>query len=173
MVDHLVEQWAVDPYRVALTGFSAGGFLSHRLACEAGFDIKAVATVGATVRVTTRDVCDPPGFSRGVPVSALVMVGDEDFVVPLQGRDDALSVEESAAMWRAIDGCSGVPNVAYWPGEGAHPRVVTEIWSSCRAGREVRSATLVGIGHTWPRPDTNPSSIDATAIVAEFVVRQW
>jgi polyhydroxybutyrate depolymerase len=173
LVDHLTDQWAVDPSRVALTGFSAGGFLSHRLACEPGFPVKAVATVGATVRTTTRDVCDPPGLSRGTPVSALLMLGDQDSSVPLEGRDDALSFAESATMWRAIDGCSGSPAVVFWPGEGADPHVKTEISTECTADTEVRAAVMAGLGHTWPRPDTNPSSIDATEIVAEFVVRQW
>jgi polyhydroxybutyrate depolymerase len=173
LVDHLTDQWAVDPSRVALTGFSAGGFLSHRLACEPGFPVRAVATVGATVRTTTRDVCDPPGLSRGALVSALLMLGDQDSSVPLEGRDDALSLAESATMWRATDGCSDSPAVVFWPGEGADPHVRTEISTECTADTEVRSAVMVGLGHIWPRPDTNPSSIDATEIVAEFVVRQW
>lgn len=174
LVEHLTELWAVDPARVALTGFSAGGFLSHRLGCEPGFQVRAVATVGATVRATTRDACEPSGFGRTAsPVSALVMLGDQDTSVPLEGRDDALSLAESAAMWRAIDECSGSPTVVFQPAEGADPHVRTEISAACAAGTEVQSAVMVGLGHIWPRPDTNPSLIDATEIVTGFVVRQW
>jgi len=173
LVDYLTEMWAVDPFRVALTGFSAGGFLSHRLACEPGFQVRSVATVGATVATTTRDVCDPPGFGRGIPVSALVMLGDEDFFVPLEGTDDALSLAESAAMWRTIDGCSGSAAVVFQPEADADPHVRTEIWTECMAGTEVQSAIMVGLGHLWPRADVDPRSIDATQIVTEFVVRQW
>ena len=173
LVDHLTELWAVDPYRVALTGFSAGGFLSHRVACEFAIPIRAVATVGATVLRTTRDECDPPGLRRANPVSALVMLGDEDPFVPIEGRDDALSLAESAAMWRTVDGCSGSPIVVFQPGGSSNPHVRTEVSTACATGTEVRSAVMVGLGHIWPRGDGDTNSIDATQIVTEFVVRQW
>ena len=172
LVDHLTDQWAVDPSRVAVTGFSAGAFLSHLLACKPGFPVRAVATVGATVSRTTREVCDPPGFVRVSRVSALLMLGDRDPLVPLEGSDHALSLAESATMWRAIDGCSGAPAVVFWPEEGADPHVRAEV-SICKTDTEVRSAIMAGLSHVWPRPATNPSSIDATAIVTDFVVRQW
>jgi polyhydroxybutyrate depolymerase len=173
LVDHLAVLWAIDPDRVALTGFSAGGFLSHRLACESDFPVEAVATVGATVPTDARDVCESAGFGRPIPVSALVMLGDEDASVPLEGRDDALSLAESVEMWRSIDDCSTTPSILFGPSESADPHVKTEVFGGCVPGTEVRSAIMVGLGHTWPREDTNPSAIDATAIVTAFVRAQW
>lgn len=171
LVDHLTELWAVDPARVALTGFSAGGFLSHRLACEFGFPVRAVATVGATV--AKRDVCEHPGFGLARRVSAFVMLGDEDPFVPPEGSDDALSQAESVAMWRTVDGCTGPPAVVFQPSAGATPHVRTEVWTHCSGDAEVQSAVMVGLGHLWPRPAADPNSIDATRIVTAFVVRQW
>jgi polyhydroxybutyrate depolymerase len=173
LVDHLAVLWAIDPARVALSGFSAGGFLSHRLACETSFPVEVVATVGATVPTTARDACESLGFGRPGLASALVMLGDEDASVPLEGRDDALSLEESVAMWRSIDDCTGVLATQFQPDESADPHVKTEVFGDCAQGTEVRSAIMVGLGHTWPREDTNPSSIDATAIVTEFALAQW
>lgn len=173
LVDHLAVLWAIDPARVALSGFSAGGFLSHRLACETDFPVDVVATVGATVPTSARDACESPGFGRPGVASALVMLGDEDASVPLEGRDDALSLEESVALWRSVDDCTGVPDIQFQPDASADPHVKTEVFADCAPGTEVRSAVMVGLGHTWPREDTNPSSIDATAIVTEFARAQW
>jgi polyhydroxybutyrate depolymerase len=171
LVDHLTIQWAVDPERLGLTGFSAGGFLSHRLACELGLPVRVNATVGATMRSATLDVCRVAGSARGV--SALLILGDEDASVPLEGSEGTASLEESVNMWRSIDRCFGDVDVVFWPDEGADPHVRTEVSAQCAGGTEVRSAVMAGLGHTWPRADTNPSSIDATEIVTAFVTRQW
>jgi len=173
LVARLTEQWAVDPTRVALTGFSSGGFLSHRLACGSELLVTAVATVGATMFRTDREECGPSWPLRTVPASSLIMLGDEDTSVPLEGRDDALSLSETVAMWRSIDDCAPSPSTESWPAGEVLPRLEIESYSPCALDTEVRSVVMVGIGHTWPNRYTNPSAIDATEIVAEFVARYW
>lgn len=173
LVEHLTDQWAVDPSRMAFTGFSAGGFLSFELACSQGLSPRAIAVVGATARPAARDLCRAAGSTRRIRVSALVMLGDEDVDIPLEGSENTVSLEEATSTWRDLDRCSGEAAVTVWPGQEADPHVSTAAYQSCADGTEVRSAVMVGLGHTWPRDHSNPSGIDATDIVTAFVTDRW
>lgn len=76
---------AVDARRVFLTGFSNGGMMALRYACERSDVVAAVAAVSATVVAP----CAP-----GSPVAVLDVHGEIDAVVPLAGgRNKAFAVD--------------------------------------------------------------------------------
>ncbi len=56
LVDELVASYSIDPDRVYLTGFSNGGLLAYRLACESD-RFAAIAPVGATLVGGVRRAC--------------------------------------------------------------------------------------------------------------------
>ena len=165
LVDQLIADYDIDPARVFVTGFSNGGMLAYRLACESD-RFAAIAPVGATLVI---ECGDPP------PVSVLEIHGDADRAVPLGGGTTdgsggirGLPVADVNAFWRGVDGC-GEPVVTT---EG----VVTTSLAACSDGREVGLVMVAGGGHQWPGSlvpnDASSNAFDATSLIWEFFERQ-
>jgi len=151
LLDDLSRWVAVDAKRVYATGLSNGGAMSHRLACQLGDRIAAIAAVGGANQYATTASCTPP---RPVPV--MQIHGTKDPCWPYEGgnqacaqRDDLakISVIESMRTWATINGCG--------PEGGAQPlaieksiRTVRIPWAGCRA--ETVLVRVEGGGHVWP-----------------------
>lgn len=134
--------------RVLGVGFSNGGQMIHRLACQ-GDVLDAVVSSAGTLLV------DPATCDRPTPL--LSYVGEDDRVAhasPLEGAGQP-SVLDSAALWARINGCDPEPTVT----EG--PTTTCTTWSGCDAPT---SACLVhGMPHAWPSPwGQHPVEVDAT-----------
>ena len=101
LVDLLLANEQIDPYRVYATGMSNGGDMSYLLACEAADIFRAVAPVAGTMMVSTAAACAP---SRAI--SVLSINGTADNVTRYAG-DPAnadgwgayLSVDEIVNLW--------------------------------------------------------------------------
>lgn len=150
LIDRIAEEWCIDPRRIYATGMSNGGFMSHRLGCELSDRIAAIAPVAGVLGIDPAS-CAPP---RRVPV--MHFHGTEDMLVPYEGGVplvqwttggtlDFLSVEETMAVWRGIDGCAGTSEVIYQQGDSTCVR-----WQACDNGSEVIRCVAEGAGHTWP-----------------------
>ncbi len=139
LIDQLVAQGGVDPKRIYATGFSNGGFMAHRLACDLTDKIAAIASVAGGYG----SPCHP---SR--PISVLEMHGTDDQVVPMLGGDFGRYAKFPASMtlmaqWASLDGCSPTPAAA----QTATTKTTT--WSRCRGGTTVQLDAVVGAGHEW------------------------
>ena len=153
----------VDRARVYVTGFSIGGFMSLRLACVAADRITAIASVAGAL---PQDCPRPP--ARPVPVLSIAAL--EDATVPYGGAGpqtwtgalpDAHTV---VRRWVAWDGCSVTPRRL------AEARVITEVWTGCRGGAEVRLASIAEWGHVYPTWAAQ-APIDAPATSWAFLRR--
>jgi polyhydroxybutyrate depolymerase len=115
IIDDAIAHHPIDPSRVYLMGFSNGGFMSHRYACERAERVAAIVSFsGATWRDASR--CTPK-----VPVSVLEVHGDADAVVLFAGgsvKDGAFhgdpafanagaypGAAETVQAWAKLDGC--------------------------------------------------------------------
>lgn len=139
MLDALEDELCVDPVRVFATGFSNGGFLSHRLACERADRFAAIAPVAGVLGIAS---CAP---SRPVPV--LHFHGTLDTLVPYEGdtQNGFPSVRDTFAGWGARDECDGPATVTFEQGD-----TTCETYAGCARGAEVTLCTVTGGGHTWP-----------------------
>jgi polyhydroxybutyrate depolymerase len=139
LLTELDRRLCVDPDRVYATGFSNGGFLSHRLACEAADRFAAIAPVAGVMGL---DACDPV---RPVPV--MHTHGTSDGIVPYNGggftgyRSAPATVDD----WAARNGCTGEPIETFAQGDA---RCVSH--GGCSGGADVVLCTITGGGHTWP-----------------------
>lgn len=147
MVEHLASQACIDLKRVYSTGMSNGGFLSHRLACEASDLVAAVAPVAGTLSVP----CD---LTRPVPI--IQFYGTADTLVDY----DAL-VPSTNARWVELDGCDATPEVTYRQGT-----VTCETYGGCDQDVTVTLCTAEGMGHCWPGQSYCPFGESTTDIVA-------
>lgn len=147
LVAELSERICIDPARIYATGMSNGGFISHRLACEAADLVAAIAPVSAVNGMT---VCEP---SRPVPV--LMFNGTEDSLVSYD------FVAPTFAAWGLRNGCTGDPVAA--PPIGA---ASSETYADCTDGATVIQWTMTGMEHCWPGQEFCPfgmSNLDVAA----------
>jgi polyhydroxybutyrate depolymerase len=132
----------VDPARVYLAGFSNGGMMALRAACERPDVFAAVASVTGTF-VTP---CVP---SR--PVSVMQVSGGRDLVVPYRGtawsgllRSALTAVPVTTGRWERGNACSGLP--AHTSEGGANVRS----YARCAGGSSVTLVVLPATAHAWP-----------------------
>lgn len=139
LLDELEARLCVDPRRVYSTGFSNGGFLSHRLACEASDRIAAIAPVSGMMGI---DDCTP---TRPIPV--MHFHGTSDTIVPYDGGGltGYRSAAETDAGWAMRNGCDTATTETFANGDS---RCVSH--TGCDGGSEVTLCTITGGGHTWP-----------------------
>jgi polyhydroxybutyrate depolymerase len=166
IIDHAQTQVCIDPHRVYATGFSNGGFLSHRLGCELSDRIAAIAPVSGVMGI---DACGP---LRPVPV--MHFHGTADGIVPYAGGGFTgyRSVDETIAGWATRDACTGDPAESYRNG-----MVTCLTRSTCQDGVEVTLCSVEGGGHQWPGGTSIPGGgtttmdISATDAMWEFFTR--
>ncbi|HWO08668.1 MAG TPA: PHB depolymerase family esterase [Polyangiaceae bacterium] len=118
-VDHvqLLRRWItqatanprVDPGRVYIVGFSNGGFMAYRAACELGPLLRGIVSI-AGAGSSGAAACRP-----NAKLSVVQIHGDRDPIVSFEGgylfgdgqRPAHPSAEASVAAWAELDGCSG------------------------------------------------------------------
>ena len=109
LLDASLKNPAVDPQRVFVIGYSNGGFMAQRLACDVGDRIAGVISVAGAA--PSKDVA----CAQSTRLSFLEIHGDADPVVHYAGgtvfdRTDVAphaSVPETAQYWAQHIGCKG------------------------------------------------------------------
>ncbi len=100
LIDQLINEEQIDPGRVFIAGFSAGGFMGYQLACEIPDKITAIVNVSGQLRGDL-DACH-----SNYPIAIHHIHGTADIDVPLQGRQDSItSVEQTMSLWQNINQC--------------------------------------------------------------------
>jgi polyhydroxybutyrate depolymerase len=183
LLDQLAQDDRIDPGRVYAVGISNGGFLTQRLGCELADRLTAVTTIAATMPGPLLERCHPAR-----PVSALLMMGTDDPLVPFQGGavrvgagGPASSLEAATRRWRELDRCPAAPSSsASIDAVDDGTAIEIQTWAGCAGGAEVDQYVIGGGGHTWPGgPQYLPAfligtasrEIDATAVVTDFFLR--
>ena len=140
----------IDPTRVFVVGFSAGGSMAYRAACELADQIAGIGVVSSSFAMTH---CTPKQ-----PVSVMGIFGTADGVVKFNGTSRVEAPSASMARWRGFDSCPTAPTMS---GSGV---VTTQIWQPCAAGTAVAYTVIEGGKHAWSgEPGLPPSSPNAPA----------
>lgn len=146
LIDTLHQAYDIDLDRVYSTGYSNGGFMSYRLACELGDRIAAIASVAGTMTDGAYAACQPV---RSFPV--MHVHGTNDFVVFYNGGFGNKSVEDVLLLWRNNGSCpqnAVIVNLPDLVQEGS--TVQTHTWSPCNDSASVVLFKVINGGHTWP-----------------------
>lgn len=155
MLDDVANSGAVDLSRVYVNGFSNGGGMAVRIACQAGDQVAAIGTVAAAV-------VQVGGCVPARPVPVLAFHGTADPIVPYEGGEMSgrllrkgaertrapiqfAGAEEWTARWAKGNGCA--PEPAKIPPQGD---VWGQRYTSCDQGADVILYTIEDGGHTWP-----------------------
>ena len=115
LLDSLSVQYPVNQDSVFFTGFSMGGFMTHRMAIEHGDRITACAPVSGLITSPMSN------FTAVAPVKMLHIHGTNDPVVGYDGNsqyfgyDLGLSVDEILDYWKNANHCVGEPVIDTFP----------------------------------------------------------
>jgi polyhydroxybutyrate depolymerase len=139
VIQTMLDRYPIDHRRVFVFGFSNGGFMAHRLACELPSLVAGIASVAGA---------GPGRCAATTPVTILEIHGDADDVVPIAGGLLGGDLPKIASFpplrrtmeeWAQRDGCKApraMPPLeldARVPG----PETSVERWTNCRAGAGV------------------------------------
>ncbi len=133
----------IDPARVYANGFSAGGGMSHRLACQLSEQITAIGTVSGAYSQLDGG-CQP---ERAVPVISLH--GTDDPVVPFTGtniENGLPDINDWARGWAERNNCT--PDTVI--DDDSTDTIEILRYTDCDDEAEVILYSIIGGGHTWP-----------------------
>lgn len=147
LADSLSNSYNIDYQRIYSCGFSAGGFMSHLLACSRADRFAAVAGVSGTMSAAAEAACQP---SRPVPV--MQIHGTSDNVVSYNGGFGGIGVDALISRWRSLNGCAAAPQVSQVPDTVStdNSTVSREQSLGCNGCAEVELLKVQSGGHTWP-----------------------
>ncbi|WP_349428772.1 PHB depolymerase family esterase [Microbacterium sp. LWS13-1.2] len=166
-----------DEARVYATGFSAGGRMASRLACE---DADLIAAIGAVGGLRAGPEPDATDCHPSRPVPVIAFHGDADPVNKFEGgtgtsTNFGYGVEDAVAQWALINECDSTPTRT-----AVTATVDLSAYSDCSDGSEVAFYTVEGGGHTWPGSGfllpadqfgETDQSINASELMWEFFSR--
>ena len=153
LIERLDDFLAIDRDRIYVTGFSAGGMMSHKLACSITDRLGGAAMVAATLPNRIAATCYPP-FGRRISVA--VILGTLDTRVPFEGdsvTDDfsLLSANETMRRWALRNDCDLTPTVSTAHVDSATGiRTRREVYPNCASAVELELYAMEGAGHLWP-----------------------
>jgi polyhydroxybutyrate depolymerase len=152
LVDDLGERLCLYQGRVYATGFSNGGMMAYRMACEMADRIAAAASVSGSMVLPT-DECHPVR-----PVPFMHTHGTADPIVPYDGGSGPTwltpagetpqvfpSVEAEVALFAGLNGCTSSTETVFSQRDTTCTRQ-----SACAESAEVMLCTVEGGGHAWP-----------------------
>ena len=168
IIENLSGRLPIDQRRVYAGGFSDGGRMAYRAACDLGDRLAAIAVVSGSLQLGG---CHP---SR--PVSLIAIHGTADDEVPyadevpgsvrMSGPPGASAVPPSVRYWSRLDGCTSYAE------RRLAVRVVRGDFGGC-VGGAVSVVTLDGGTHGWP--DASSSTDGAAAMhqlaASELILR--
>jgi polyhydroxybutyrate depolymerase len=123
----------VDTKRIYAVGFSNGGFMAERLACEASDIFPAIVDASGGIVVSG---CNPANH-----VAVLQTHGNKDHIVPY-----AL-VGSTTNKWVKFNGCNSATTPASFPNSGGDTTCVSN--TGCPADGTITACTVDGGGHCW------------------------
>jgi polyhydroxybutyrate depolymerase len=169
LIDTLARAGVIDPRYVVATGFSAGGMLAIRLACEQQPVIAAVADVAGAMPDTN--------CTARHPMPMLLLRGDRDRELDAdhdahRSRNNhhfATSFAGAQQFWSRHNGCAG--GLA----RDSTETMITVTSLGCPETAPVRQLILRGFAHEWPGGRTlnrlwphDRSGVRASTLVLDF-----
>ena len=156
LIESLQDEYSIDANQLYVTGFSNGGFMTQRLACDAHDTFVAAAVVGAGGYTGLDVLCQD-----AAPIPILLMHGTHDAVVPWTGTsipagDTAIWVSapltETVGFWGVHLNCAPefeqteVPKTE----EDQPTSVLIGELADCDDNTRLMVYSINGGGHNWP-----------------------
>ncbi len=143
LIDTVSASYNIDQTRVYATGFSMGGFMSNRLACELNNRIAAIASVSGTIG--TALTCNP-----GRAISVCHFHGTADQTVSYTANQYGNDPEDLVNFWVTNNNCDTTPVYTDLPDIAADGYTIDHyVYQNGDDSTEVEFYKVNGGGHEW------------------------
>lgn len=159
VIERVQADYVVDTQRVFLIGYSNGGFMSYRMACDHAEVIAAIVSISAATFL------DPGRCEPAEPVSVVEIHGTDDGTITYDGGifegAGYPSALQTVAQWASSDQCNDMPTITGAAVDldrtltGKETNVLR--YDRCAPGCAVELWTIAGGGHV-PDPSSSFSN---------------
>lgn len=154
LIDTLITRYNVDTNRIYICGFSNGGFMVQRLACQFPERFAAMASLGSSIDTVLYQNCNP---SKPIPMALFNGTADPSMPYgggPMQNPQvtPVVPVDTAVQFWVAHNNCQTASPVFNFPDTFTTDNSTAELYNftNCDCNADVRFYKLINGGHTWP-----------------------
>jgi polyhydroxybutyrate depolymerase len=151
LVELFAADFSIDQTRVYSCGFSAGGYMSHRLACESSVCFAAIASVSGAISESALTSCSPQ-YSPSI----MQIHGTSDIIVSYNGSAiSGISVDDIIATWLSNNNCNTTAVIEDIPNTSLIDLSTVQrfTYEPCDESSVVELLKIDGGGHQWPGTD--------------------
>jgi polyhydroxybutyrate depolymerase len=154
LIDTLYYDYNIDTNRVYICGFSNGGFMTQRLACEIPELFAAVGGLGCSMDTNLIQTCTP---NQAVPMA--YFSGTADPEVPYNGGamnnptvTPIVAVDTAVQFWVNNNNCQTAEPVVNIPNNVLGDSSTVELYryTDCDCDADFFFYRIINGGHTWP-----------------------
>ena len=147
LIDTISSNYTVDQNCIYSTGMSNGGFMSHKLACDLGSKITAIASVTGTMTWNEYNNCTPQH-----PTPVMQVHGTADPIVPYYGSMSVVAVDSVVNFWVLKNNCDSIPIYTSVTDINQNDGCTAEhyLYPNGNNGASVELYKIIDGGHTWP-----------------------
>ncbi|NBB89106.1 MAG: T9SS type A sorting domain-containing protein [Bacteroidetes bacterium] len=154
LIDTLAADFSIDKDKVYICGFSNGGFMTQRLACEKPEPFAAIGSLGCSMDTNLIQTCNP---NQAVPMA--FFSGTADPEVPYTGGamnnptvTPIVAVDTAVQFWVANNNCQQEQPVVNIhdtvPGDSSTVELFK--YTDCDCNADFYFYKIINGGHTWP-----------------------
>ena len=159
LIDTISANYAINAQNVFCCGFSMGGFMTERLACQLSHKIRSFASVAGTFGSAI--TCEP---WRSVCV--LHFHGTADATVPFEGGDYGISADSLVNFWVENNQCTTDPQIDSLPNTMNDGYTVEKYtYGNGNDNTRVNLYKVDGADHTWL---TNANDVSYSVEIWKF-----
>lgn len=153
LMDKITSEYQISENKIYVCGFSNGGFMSQKLACELENTFAGVGTLGATIGTEVFNTC---ATNQSIPM--LFVLGDADPFVPYNGGtvtnnpSNIEGVETIANFWKEHNQCQTTKPAIQLPDLDVTDNSTVTLFefTDCDCNASVKLYKINNGGHTWP-----------------------
>ncbi len=166
-----ISLYNIDLSRIYVTGYSMGGYMTNKLACQLNDKIAAIASVSGTIG----NDFNPYSYTLN-PIPTLHMHGTDDETVPYSGNSSqGWDAEDLVNFWVGINNCNTqadtilYDDVADTSDNGDYRSILEITYSGGNKCTETVFYKIIHGDHGWPYSPAD--DIDGTTKIWQFFSR--
>lgn len=154
LIDTLYNDYNIDTNRIYICGFSNGGFMTQRIACETPELFAAIGGLGCSIDTNLIQTCNP---NQAVPM--VYFSGTADPEVPYNGGamnnpivTPIVAVDTAVQFWVNNNNCQTAETVVNIPNNVPEDSSTAELYkyTDCDCDADFYFYKIINGGHTWP-----------------------